>query len=103
MSSFVGMTFGPGVVVMLDGNEFDRCTFDHCQLIFCGGPFAVMNCSFGEPQIVFDGAAARTLAFVREMGGMAGSAAWFEEVIARLRERVTAPSLPSPPFPTTMH
>ncbi|MDR8090348.1 hypothetical protein KPB05_23090 [Burkholderia gladioli] len=43
---------------MLDGNEFDRCTFDHCRLIFCGGPFAVMGCNFAEPQIVFDGAAA---------------------------------------------
>ncbi len=34
---------------------------------------------------------------------MAGSAAWFEEVIARLRERVAVAAMPSTPVATTMH
>jgi hypothetical protein len=54
--------------VVLDGNEYDKCTFDLCELVYSGGPPpSFSNCSFTNFRIVFDGPAASTVAFLKAM------------------------------------
>lgn len=51
--------------VDLDDNEFISCRFEKCNLVYRGGkPPSLVNCSFGEFRISFEGAAADTLSFI---------------------------------------
>lgn len=50
-----------------DGNEYTDCVFDHCRLMYTGGPIPVMNgCEFNESGWFFDDAAGRTVNLIRE-------------------------------------
>jgi hypothetical protein len=60
-------------VVDLDGNEFDRCTFQRCEAKYCGGELPVLNgCHFDQSPFVFERGAGNTLAMLRAMyhGGL---------------------------------
>jgi hypothetical protein len=51
--------------VELDGNEFVRCRFHRCRLIFAAtGPAAFDGCDFVDCHWVLDGSAAETLEFL---------------------------------------
>lgn len=52
----------------LDGNTYINCQFNSARLVFQGGPPpGFVNCTFGETEFVFDGAAGRTLGFLKAM------------------------------------
>jgi hypothetical protein len=61
-------TFGPGAIVLMDDKYFTRCKFDGCAIVFSGGDFGWMDCSFGQVQISFTGAAERVMLFARNFG-----------------------------------
>lgn len=51
--------------VLMDGNEFRRCTFTDCQLVFRGEqPFVLDQCMIQDPEWVLDGPAANTIQFL---------------------------------------
>jgi hypothetical protein len=53
----------------LDGNTYDNCTFDNCKLVYRGtGEVKFLNdCSITTPVLTFDGAAGRTLGFLKAL------------------------------------
>jgi hypothetical protein len=53
--------------VDLDGSRFENCTFEACQIVYSGGDHTrIVGCTF-DPGCTWnmDGAAARTLTFLR--------------------------------------
>ncbi len=59
--------------VVLDGTQYEGCTFDKCQIVYRGGdiPSLVGN-TFHECQWALEGAADRTVGFMRSLfhGGL---------------------------------
>lgn len=54
--------------VPLDGNEYDSCTFTRCELVYAGGSLpSLMNNRITECKWTFDGAASRTVKFMRQL------------------------------------
>lgn len=54
--------------VSLDGNTYVDCEFKDARLTYEGGlPPAFNNCVFNNSQFAFDGAAGRTIGFLRAM------------------------------------
>lgn len=54
--------------VVLDEDEFLECTFTRCQIVYRGGERAyLVRCRFAECSFEFEGAAGRTLLFLRNM------------------------------------
>ena len=83
------MTF-KGNAITLDGNEYFGCKFDGCQLIFCGTQGVTLeNCNFGTNAWVFDGPAARTLAFMTAMHS-GGAQSLIEATFENIRGNATA-------------
>ena len=57
--------------VNLNGNEFDYCTFDNCELIFNGvGSVGLTNNEFRNCKWTFEGPAADTVAFMKALYSM---------------------------------
>jgi hypothetical protein len=55
-------------VQTLDGNTYINCQFKNARLIYLGGiPPGFGNCAFEDSEFMFDGAAGRTLGFLRAM------------------------------------
>ncbi|MDC6133689.1 hypothetical protein PPH41_39100 [Burkholderia gladioli] len=106
MSTFTGHTFGPADTVVLDGNEFDTCTFEGCVVVFGGGPFAAIKCNWRGPQFRLVAHAQGTLDFVRAIGTLNGGVQFVDEVVAYLRgsdNPELVPTVDSSPFNTTRH
>jgi hypothetical protein len=56
--------------VVLDAAEYKDTHFDGCELVITGAkPVRLINCTFGENELGFDGAAARTIDTLRGMYG----------------------------------
>lgn len=52
----------------IDGHLFIDCKFENARLIYQGGPPpGFTNCTFDETNFAFDGAAGRTLSFLKAM------------------------------------
>lgn len=67
MAQFKNRTFEDQRMV-LDGHEYDGCTFQRCELVYAGGKLpSLTNNNFDQCRWTFDGAAARTLAFLSGM------------------------------------
>ena len=67
MTDYIGRTY-EGEQIELDGNTYTDCRFDNCVLIFKGGDLPSLKDNvFSECGWQFDGAAARTLAFMTAM------------------------------------
>ena len=62
--------------VLLDGNEFDSCKFQSCEMVYQGGELPkIQHCEFTQCSWRLDGAAKRTILFLRSIyhsgeGGM---------------------------------
>lgn len=53
--------------IQTDANEYFDCVFDHCRLVYTGGPIPVMNdCQFQDTGWFFDDAAGRTVSLIKE-------------------------------------
>lgn len=54
--------------VRVDGETYEGCTFDHCQVVFAGtGAFQASHCTFNACVFSFDGPALQTLRFMAAM------------------------------------
>lgn len=64
-----------GESIELDGEEFIKCSFEECEIVYAGGEGPrIVNCSFSRCSWKFDAAAARTISFMRAMyHGMGGA------------------------------
>lgn len=61
--------------VVLDGESFSDCEFRECRLVYSGGELPVFeHCRFDEVEWKFEGAAARTLAYLKLVWGAGGKA-----------------------------
>jgi hypothetical protein len=59
--------------INLNGNEFDRCKFFDCELVFNGvGLVALTNNNFHDCRWTFEGPAADTVAFMKALYAMGG-------------------------------
>lgn len=89
MARHVDETFGDGQRVPLDGDEFIRCRFNDCLLVFTGeGPIVMDGNVFGPAvKWTFDGPAARTLQFLAALyhGAGDGGRGLVEETFATIR------------------
>lgn len=70
--------------VLLDGNGYDGCKFERCELLFSGGtPPTLANSSFIDCSWTFDGPAERTLRLLAAMYG-----GGFQELIERTFDNI---------------
>jgi len=54
--------------VDLDGNEFIKCSFNKCTIVYSGGePPSLTECSFDYVKFEFQGPAKNTVAFLKSM------------------------------------
>lgn len=53
--------------IILDGNQFEGCTFDNCNFVFSGGVTEINGCNIDPFNLTFAGAASSTLGFMREI------------------------------------
>ncbi len=61
--------------VVLDGEAFSDCEFRACRMIYAGGePPRFDGCKFDDCEWRFDGAAQRTLGFMKVVWGVGGKA-----------------------------
>ena len=51
---------------VLDGNQYEQCTFQGCRVIYRGGDIpSLVNCHFDQCRWQFDDAALRTVSFLQ--------------------------------------
>jgi hypothetical protein len=61
--------------VVVDGESFSDCEFRECRLVYSGGELPVFeSCRFDEVEWKFEGAASRTLAYLKLVWGAGGKA-----------------------------
>jgi hypothetical protein len=58
------------VTVYMDDKRFLNCVLTECKLIYGGGDVTWENTQFVNCQLVFDGAAQRTVAYLQNFGLM---------------------------------
>ena len=76
--------------VLLDGNEYDRCKFNRCELVYSGGtPPAFTNNRIENCKWTFDGAASRTINFIASLYG-GGGQQQIEETFDQIRGKPAA-------------
>ncbi|WP_183025972.1 hypothetical protein [Variovorax sp. UMC13] len=52
--------------VNVDDNTYERCEFEFCRIVYAGGPAPrLLKNNFESCEFVLDGAAGRTLAYIR--------------------------------------
>jgi hypothetical protein len=74
---------------VIDGNHYTDCRFENCTMVYRGGEVPhITGCQFSNCSWEFDGAAERTLLFMRQMyhGMGAGGAQLIEGTINALRQ-----------------
>jgi len=54
--------------VVIDDHYFVRCTFNQCNIVYCGGEFGWDQCQFTNCRISIQGAASRVVAFMNLFG-----------------------------------
>jgi hypothetical protein len=88
---------------VIDGNQYSDCRFKNCTMVYRGGEIPhITGCEFDNCSWHFDGAAERTLIFMRQMyhGMGAGGAQLIESTINALRQPVLQdPQPPASPPP----
>jgi len=75
--------------VELDGNAFDGCLFDQCQLVYSGGPPpSLVSCTFKGVTWSFSGAAANMLQFLSALyrGAGEGGQQFVESILQSVRD-----------------
>jgi hypothetical protein len=86
-------------LVVLDGQEFHDCVFEHCRLVFRGEQATVLEgCTFNHVAWALDGPAATTLAFLAALyqGAGPGGRELVERTLASIRDGsiVQRPGIP---------
>ena len=54
--------------VVIDEHYFVHCTFNNCNIVYCGGEFGWDQCQFNNCRITIQGAATRVMAFLTHFG-----------------------------------
>jgi hypothetical protein len=86
MALISGTNFS-NVRVELDGKQFERCTFDHCAIVYkASSPYKLNGCTFDDCSFHFEGAAALTIRFMTDLYPVAPQL--FESTFDKIRLRV---------------
>ncbi len=78
-----------GTTEVLDGNSYTKCTFHKCTLVYSGGDLPKMEaCHSYDCNWKFEGAADRTIAFLRATyhGGGDGGKELIEKTFENIRQ-----------------
>ncbi len=59
-----------GETIYMDGKRYLNCIFTECKIVYGGGDVMWENTQFINCQLVFDGAAQRTIAYLTNLGLM---------------------------------
>jgi hypothetical protein len=59
-----------GETIYMDGKRYLNCIFTECKIVYGGGDVMWENTQFVNCQLVFDGAAQRTIAYLTNLGLM---------------------------------
>jgi len=89
-----GKTF-TGATEVIDGNQYNECSFQNCRLIYRGGEMPrISGCHFENCQWQFEEAAERTLIFMRQLyhGMGTGGAQLIEATLTQLRQPLAPPA-----------
>jgi hypothetical protein len=76
-------------IEVIDGNQYNDCRFENCTMVYRGGEIPhITGCQFDNCSWQFDGAAERTLLFMRQMyhGMGTGGVQLIEGTLAALRQ-----------------
>jgi hypothetical protein len=57
-----------GQTVVMDDKNYIGCTFVKCHIVYAGGDFSWVNSQFEECSTSFTGQAAKTIAFLQNVG-----------------------------------
>ncbi|MEX0677333.1 MAG: hypothetical protein WD063_09670 [Pirellulales bacterium] len=74
---------------VIDGNEYQECRFEKCRMIYRGGEIPrITGCQFDDCTWHFEGAAERTLLFMRQLyhGMGPGGTQLIEATLSELRQ-----------------
>ena len=55
-------------IIHMDDHHFENCKFTSCVLVYSGGDFSWLNCSFDRCQLRFVGSAQKTINFLKAFG-----------------------------------
>ena len=79
-------------VVHLDGNEYESCVFDRCQMVFHGkAGVSMRGCQFRDCAVAFADEAARTMQFLASWyHGVQGGHKVVEQVFESIRKAAPA-------------
>jgi hypothetical protein len=69
--------------IRIDDQEFHKCVFDHCTIVYGGGSLVLKDNEFKDCKYSFDGAAARTIYFLQTMGLSASAS--LDEILKAIR------------------
>jgi hypothetical protein len=69
--------------IRLDDQEFHKCVFDQCTIVYAGGPVVLKDNVFTDCKYAFEGAAARTIYFLQSMGLSASAS--LDEILKAIR------------------
>jgi uncharacterized protein YjbI with pentapeptide repeats len=86
------------VTEIIDGNRYERCRFENCNLVFRGGEIPhISDCNFDNCTWQFADAAERTLIFMHHLyhGMGSGGAQLIEATLAAMRQPPVAQPPPS--------
>ncbi len=71
--------------VILDGNDYDGCTFTNCDLVYTGKRLPnFKDCVFNSPRFGFEDAAGDTMIFLQTLY-RSGAAAFVEAILEGVR------------------
>jgi len=93
MAQHSGATFTDAIEAM-DGNVYDRCTFNRCRIVYSGGSLPMLNnCQFNDCNWTLGDAAERTMIFLRLLyhGMGPGGQQLVEETLKGLRQSAAVP------------
>jgi hypothetical protein len=82
---------------VIDGNQYNNCRFENCTMVYRGGEIPhITGCQFDNCSWQFDGAAERTLLFMRQLyhGMGSGGAQLVEATLEALRQPIPRDSGP---------
>jgi hypothetical protein len=79
---------------IVDDHRFERCTFRDAELVYTGGtPPALIDCSFENARLVFEGPADSTVQYLR---ALAGGAPQFRAAVLALIPDLNTPAVAQP-------
>jgi hypothetical protein len=93
MTHHTGKTFTRERIV-LDGNAYENCTFNECELVYSGGETLLDNVNVRDPSFTFGGPVMLTLGTLQTFYRLGGI---FRELVEKIIHQIRQPPQQQPP------